>query len=68
MQITRKIAGYLLLIVGALLILLHVLAVEGSDIGGLPTFLGMGIIFLIFGALTTLTCMMGEKECDIEAP
>jgi hypothetical protein len=42
--------------------------VEGGDMGGVPTFLGMGVIFLIFGALTTVTCMIGEKECDIEAP
>ncbi len=68
MMITRKVAGYLLVIAGVLFILMHVLAVEGSDIGGLPTFLGMGVIFLLFGILTTITCMMGDKECEVEAP
>ncbi len=68
MKITRKVAGYLLIIFGALFVLMHVLAVEGSDLGGLPTFLGMGVIFLMFGILTTITCMMGEKECEVEAP
>lgn len=68
MKLTRKIAGYILLIVGALFISMHFLAVDGSDVGGLPTFLGMGVIFLIFGILTTITCMMGEEECEVEAP
>ena len=68
MRITRKIAGYILIVVGVLFVLMHVLAVEGSDLGGLPTFLGMGVIFLMFGILTTITCMMGEKECEVEAP
>ncbi|MCK5414236.1 MAG: hypothetical protein KAJ35_02520 [Thermoplasmata archaeon] len=68
MKLTRKIAGYILLIVGALFISMHFLAVDGSDVGGLPTFLGMGVIFLIFGILTTITCMMGEEECEGEAP
>lgn len=68
MNITRKLAGYLLIAGGLLFILLHVLAVEGSDMGGLPTFLGIGVIFLLFGILTTAVCLMGEKECDVEAP
>ncbi len=68
MKLTRKLSGYILLIVGILLIAMHFLAVEGSDLGGLPTFLGMGVIFLIFGILTTITCMMGEEECEIETP
>jgi len=68
MKITRKMAGYILLIVGVLFIAMHFLAVAGSDLGGLPTFLGVGVIFLIFGILTTITCMMGDEDCDIEAP
>ena len=68
MKITRKIAGYILIVVGVLFVLMHVIAVDGSDLGGLPTFLGMGVIFLMFGILTTITCMMGEKECEVEAP
>jgi len=66
--LTRKVAGYILPIVGILFMAMHFLAVGGSDLGGLPTFLGMGVIFLIFGILTTITCMMGEEECEIEAP
>ena len=61
-------AGYVLIAVGVLFILLHVLASDGSDLRGLPTFLGMGVIFLLFGILTTLACMLGERECEVEAP
>ncbi len=68
MKITRKIAGYILIVVGVLIVLIHVLAVEGNDLGGLPTFLGMGVIFLMFGILTTITCMMGDKECEVQVP
>ena len=42
MNLTRKTAGYILLIVG--------------------------VLFLMFGLLTTITCMMGEEECEGEAP
>ena len=69
MEVTRKMAGYIMLVVGIILIILHVLALDGSRWQGLPTFLGIGIIFLIFGLLTVLTCMLGkEKECEVEAP
>ncbi len=68
MEMTRKVAGYILILAGVLFILMHVLAVEGSDIGGLPTFLGIGVIFLLFGILTTVVCLMGDEECDLEAP
>jgi hypothetical protein len=68
MKMTRKVAGYILIVVGVLFIIMHALAVEGSDLGGLPTFLGMGVIFLLFGILTTITCLMGDKECEVEAP
>ena len=67
MKITRKSAGYSLIIVGVLFMSIHFLAVAGSDIGGLPTFLGIGVIFILFGILTTITCMMGEEECDMAA-
>jgi len=67
MKITRKNAGYMLLIVGVLFMAIHFLAVVGNDVSGLPTFLGIGVIFLLFGILTTITCMMGDKECDMAA-
>jgi len=42
MKLPRKIAGYILLIVG--------------------------VLFPMFGILTTITCMMGDEECEDEAP
>ena len=68
MRITRKVAGYLLVVAGLLLMMVHFLDVLAGDTSGFPTFLGMGVIFLVFGLITTITCMMGEKECDVESP
>jgi hypothetical protein len=68
MKVTRKVAGYLLVAAGLLLMALHFLDVLGGDASGFPTFLGIGVIFLIFGLVTTISCMLGDKECDVEAP
>jgi hypothetical protein len=68
MEITRKVAGYILVVAGLLFILVHVLLVGEGDVSGLPTFLGIGFILLMFGILTSVACMMGEKECEVEAP
>ncbi len=69
MEMTRKMAGYIMLVVGIVLIILHILALDGSRWQGLPTFLGIGFIFLIFGLLTVLNCILSkDKECEVEAP
>lgn len=68
MKLTRKVSGYILLVVSILLIAIHFIAKESGDIEGFPTFLGMGVIFLIFGVMTTISCMIGEEECEVEAP
>ena len=68
MQITRKMAGYIMLVVGIIFMIMHVIALDGSTYQGLPTFLGIGFVFLIFGILTVITCLMGDKECEVENP
>ena len=68
MMISRKMAGYILILVGVLSVLVHVLAVSDSDPRGLPTLLGLGVLFLLFGILTTITCLVGERECEVPAP
>ncbi len=69
MQITRKMAGYIMLVVGIVLIVLHIIALDGSRWQGFPTFLGIGFIFLLFGILTVITCMLSkDKECEVEVP
>jgi Na+-transporting methylmalonyl-CoA/oxaloacetate decarboxylase gamma subunit len=68
MNLTRRLAGYILLIAGVGLIALHLVTIDGSDVTGLPTFLGIGVVFLIFGILTTITCAMGQMECEAVAP
>ena len=68
MQITRKMAGYIMLVVGIVFIIMHVIALDGSRWQGLPTFLGIGFVFLILGILTVINCMMGDKECEVENP
>jgi hypothetical protein len=68
MRMTRKMAGYIMLVVGILFIAMHVLALDGSTYQGLPTFLGIGFVFLILGILTVINCMMGDKECEVENP
>lgn len=69
MEMTRKMAGYLMLVVGIVLISLHVIALDGSRWQGFPTFLGIGFVFLLFGILTVLNCMLSkDNECDVEAP
>jgi hypothetical protein len=69
MKINRKMAGILMLLVGIIFFLMHALAVTGSDLGGLPTFLGIGFVFVLFGILTIISCtFMGEPECEGEAP
>ena len=69
MEIIRKLAGYIMLVVGIVLICLHVIALDGSRWQGFPTFLGIGFIFLLFGILTVVTCMFSkDNECEGEAP
>ncbi len=69
MEMTRKMAGYIMLVVGIVFIILHIIALDGSQWQGLPTFLGLGFIFLLLGLLTVITCMLGkDKECEVESP
>ena len=69
MEMTRKMAGYIMLVVGIVFIILHIIALDGSRWQGLPTFLGIGFIFILFGLLTVITCMLGkDKECEVESP
>jgi hypothetical protein len=68
MNISRKQAGIILLLVGIIFFIMHFLAVQGSDLGGLPTFLGIGFVFIMIGTLTTISCLLGEPECEGEAP
>ena len=56
-------------LVGIIFFLIHALAVVESDLGGLPTFLGIGFVFVLLGTLTLVSCtIMGEPECEGEAP